>query len=152
MLYNTSWWWAQNCSKHVEAYGKHIVEHDFVHYLLTPQCIVLLEKLTGLKLVKKFLAFHGTRRFIAAITSFRHLWLLSASPIQSIYPHPTSWISVLIFSTHLRLGLPCGLFPSGFPTKTLYHPLLTRTCHMPSPSQSSLFYHLNNIGWAVQII
>ena len=26
-------------------------------------------------------------------------------------------------STHLRLSLPIGLFPSGFPTKTLYTPL-----------------------------
>jgi len=29
-------------------------------YLLTSWCRVLLEKLTGLKLVKKFPAFHGT--------------------------------------------------------------------------------------------
>ena len=29
----------------------------------------------------------------------------------------------IIQSTHLRLGLPSGLFPSGFPTKTLYAPL-----------------------------
>ena len=28
---------------------------------------------------------------------------------------------------------PSGLFPSGFPTKTLYTPLLTHTRHMPSP-------------------
>ena len=42
---------------------------------------------------------------------------------QSIYPHPTSWRSILILSTHLCLGLPSGLFPSGFPTKTLYTPL-----------------------------
>ena len=35
-------------------------------YLLTPWCRVLLEKLTGLQLVKKFPAFHGTRRFITA--------------------------------------------------------------------------------------
>jgi len=75
-------------------------------YLLIPWCRVLLEKLTGLQLVKKFPAFHGTRRFITARTSVRHLSLSWASPIQSIYPHPTSWRSIIILSTHLRLGLP----------------------------------------------
>ena len=89
-------------------------------YLLTPWCRVLLEKLTGLQLVKKFPSFHGTRRFITALTSVRHPSLSWASPIQSIYPHPTSWRSIPILSTHLRLGLPSGLLPSGFPTKTLY--------------------------------
>jgi len=115
-------------------------------YLLTPWCRVLLEKLTGLLLVKKFPAFHGTRMFITALTSVRHLSLSWASPIQSTYPHPTSWRSILILSTHLRLGLPSGLLPSGFPTKTLYTPLLTHTRHMPSPSHSSRFYHPHNIG------
>ena len=76
-----------------------------------------------MQLVKKFPAFYGTRRFITALTSVRHLSLSCASPIQSTYPHPTSWRSILILSTHLRLGLPSGLFPSGFPTKTLYAPL-----------------------------
>ena len=92
-------------------------------YLLTPWRRVLLEKLTGLQLVKKFPAFHGTLRFITALTSVRHLSISWASPIQSIYPHPTSWRSILILSTHLRLGLPSSLFPSGFPTKTLHTPL-----------------------------
>ena len=91
-------------------------------YLLTPWRRVLLEKLTGLQLVKKLPAFHGTRRFITALTSVRHLSLSWASPIQSIYPHPTSWRSILIFTTLLSLGLPSGLLPSGFPTKTLYTP------------------------------
>ena len=68
-------------------------------------------------------AFHGIRRFITALTSVRHLSLSGASPIQSIYPHPTCWRPILILSTHLRLGLPSGLLPSGFPTKTLYTPL-----------------------------
>ena len=92
-------------------------------YLLTPWCRVLLETLTGLQLVKKFPAFHGTRRFITALTSVRHLSLSWASPIQSIYPHPTSWRSILILSAQLSLGLPSGLFPSGFPNKTPYTPL-----------------------------
>ena len=95
-------------------------------YLLTPSCRVL-EKLTGLQLVKKFPAFHGTRRFITALTSVCHLSLSWAHPIQSIYPHPTSQRSILI-SIHLRLGLPSGLFPSGFPTKTLYTPLSSPIC------------------------
>ena len=90
--------------------------------LLTPWCRVLLEQLTGLQLVKRFPAFHGTRRFITALTSVRYLSLSWASPIQSTYPHSTSWRSILILSTHLRLGLPNGLFPPGFPTKTLYAP------------------------------
>jgi hypothetical protein len=83
-------------------------------FLLTPWCRVLLEQLTGLQPVKKFPAFHGTRRFITVLISVRHLSLSWASPIQSKYPHSTSWRSILILSTHLRLGLPRGLFPSGY--------------------------------------
>ena len=58
-------------------------------YLLTPRYRVLLQKLTGLQLVKKFPAFYGTRRFITAPTSFRHPSLSWASPILSI---PTTHI------------------------------------------------------------
>ena len=43
-----------------------------ITYLLSPRCRVLPEQLTGLQLVKKFPAFHGTRRFITALTSVRH--------------------------------------------------------------------------------
>jgi hypothetical protein len=43
--------------------------------LLNPWSRVLLEKLTGLQLVKKFPTFYGTRRFITAFTSARHLSL-----------------------------------------------------------------------------
>jgi hypothetical protein len=112
-----------------------------------------LKNLTGLQLVKKLHAFYGTQRFIIAFTSARHLPLPFASSIQSKLPHPTSWSSALtlylltwkiwwarnnaskwqmgfkwaieglILSSHLRLGLLTGLFPSGFPIKSLYTPL-----------------------------
>jgi hypothetical protein len=53
---------------------------------------------------------------IPKITRALHLFLSLTRPIQSTSPHPTSPRSILILSTHLRLGLPSGLFPSGFPT------------------------------------
>ena len=46
-----------------------------LNHSLTPCCTVLLQKLTCSQLVKKFPAFYGTRRFITAFTSARHLSL-----------------------------------------------------------------------------
>jgi hypothetical protein len=43
----------------------------FVPKLLTPWSRVLLEKLTGVQLDKKFPPFYGTRRFFTAFTSAR---------------------------------------------------------------------------------
>jgi hypothetical protein len=118
----------------------------------TPCSRVHLEKLTGSQLVKNFPTFHETWRFITAFTSARHVSLIWPRIIQSIPPHPTSWRSILILSPHLSLGLPSGIFPSGFPTKILYTPLLypiRATC----PSHLLLFDLIthNNIWWRVQI-
>ena len=120
---------------------------------LTPWCRVLLEKLTGLQLVKKLPAFHGTRKFITELTSVRHLSLPWASPIQPIYTHPTSWRSILILSAHLLLGLPSGLLPSGFPTKIPYTTLssprfidfykatVSFLCSCPNVARNCGFWH-----------
>ena len=93
-------------------------------YLLTPWSKVLLEKLDGSQLLKKFPTFHGTRRFITAFTGARYQSLYWASSIHFITPHPTSRRSSLILSSRLRLGLSNGLFPSSFHNKSLYTPLL----------------------------
>ena len=88
-------------------------------YLLTPWSRVLLEKLTGSAASQEIPRIFGTPRFITVLTSARHLSLSWANSIQSPQAPPTSWISILILSSHLRLGLPNGLFPSGLTTKTL---------------------------------
>jgi hypothetical protein len=99
-------------------------------YLLTPWSGVLLEKLTGFAASQQIPRISGTRKFINVLTSARQLSLSWARSIQSPQLPPTSWRSLLILSSHLRLGLPNGLFPSGFPTKTLCPPL-------PSPIRAT---------------
>jgi hypothetical protein len=73
-----------------------------------------------MQLLKNFPAIYGIWRFITIFTRALH-WSLSWSrSIQSIPPHLTSLRSILILSTYLCLGLPSGLFPSGFPTNTVH--------------------------------
>ena len=57
--------------------------------------------------------------------------------IHSLASQPTSLKSILI-SSHLRLGLPKGLFPSGFTTKTLY-PFLDCSIRATCPAHLSRF-------------
>ena len=121
--------------------GMHYLLTYLLAYLLTTWSRVL-DRLTNFQPVKKFPAFHGTRKFITAFTSARHLSLSWACSIQSIPPHPTSWRFFLILSSHLRLVLPRGFFPSGFPTKTLYTPLLSPSeLHAPPISFFSTLSH-----------
>jgi hypothetical protein len=60
-------------------------------YLLTPWSRVLLEKLTGSKLVTKSPAFYGTRRFITEYTNARHLFL-----IAKVVPKYQSWSKAFV--------------------------------------------------------
>jgi len=57
-------------------------------YLLIPWSRVLLEKLIGSQLVKKFPTFYGARRFITAFESARRPSLSLAKSIQSVPPPP----------------------------------------------------------------
>jgi hypothetical protein len=70
--------------------------------------------------INNFPAFYGTRRFITVFTRALHWSLSWASSIQSTLPHLIPVRSILILSTHLRLGLPSGFFLLGFPTNILY--------------------------------
>ena len=77
------------------------------------------------------LCIYRIRNFMAVFTTAYHLFLSPArcSP-------RTAYRTTLMLSSHLLLGLPNGLFPSGFPPKLFLHaPLL-------KPTRASCVAHL----------
>jgi hypothetical protein len=73
------------------------------------------------QLLKNFSAVHGTRSFVTVFTAALHWSLPWARSIQSIPPHPNCLRSILLLSTHLRLGLPSGFFFLTFPPISFTH-------------------------------
>jgi hypothetical protein len=124
---------------------------------LTPCIRVLSEKLTGRQLVKKFPALYGTRRFITAFTSSCQLSPSWTRSIQPMPPHFTSGRSILVLSSHLRLGLSSGSFPQVSPPNpvcTFPVPIHTTYIHVPDgirthPSERPQTYALHRASTGV---
>jgi len=116
-------------------------------HLLTLWGRVLLQKLTGCQLVKKF------PEFVEPECSLPH------SQMPATYPspepdqcspcfHTTSWRSILTLSSHPSKWSLALRFPHHNPVYTSHLP---HTCYMPHLFHSSQFDHQNNIWWGEQI-
>ena len=84
---------------------------NLLTYLLTPWSRVLLEKLTGSAASQEIPRIlwnpkihYRTHKCPPPLPFLSQLHPVPTTP-------PTSWRSILILSSHLRLGLPNGLFP-----------------------------------------
>ena len=107
----------------------------------TPRSRVLLEKLPVPQLAKKLPAFYGTGRVITAVTSACHLSLYWSTYNQFMSPTLSAEKNILIFSFHLRLGLPSGLYPSDFHRKILYASLFSPV-RVTCPCQLNLLHFI----------
>jgi hypothetical protein len=113
---------AESSSQSKYPFSKYISIHFSIHqYTFTYlRSWALLEQPPTVQPLKNFPAFYGTRKFITVFTRALHWSIFWARSIQSISSYPVSLISILILFTHLRLGLPSDLFPSGFATNILH--------------------------------
>ena len=97
--------------------------------------------------VQKFSTFYGSQGLITTHIRSHHINVVIAA-----HTHPISWRPILMSSSHLCLGLPSGLLPSGFPIKTSTNTtypthlnltaLTTQIYGKHSRSQSSSLYNL----------
>ena len=91
-------------------------------YLLTPWSRVLLQKLTGFAANQEIPRILWNPK-VHYRTHKRPPPVPILSQLHPVPITPSHFKIHLNISSHLRLGLPNGLFPSGFPIKTLCTPL-----------------------------
>jgi len=119
--------------------SNYVINSNFSLLCTAPLCRVRLEKLTFTQLVKKFTTFYETQRITTVFTRARHWSLYCVRCIQSLPSQYNSVRAIVIYS-RLRLGLPNGLFPLGFPTRIVYAFLLPpiRAAQLRSVLQNSV--------------
>jgi hypothetical protein len=101
-----------NNSKDAKYHSELCTQGEFCSYTMLTYLWswVLPEKLPVVELFRKFPAILRNPKV--------HHRVLKSPPLVPTIPFYLR--SILILSTHLRLGLPSGLFPSGFPANILY--------------------------------
>ena len=96
-----------------------------------------------MQLVKKFPAFHGTRRFITAFTSVRHLSLSWANPIQNIDLSSCIIVYCLNDVKFLKVRYKFVYFSIVSKSYTFrYRPLSNQECNRAVPILGTLLFLL----------
>ena len=116
-------------------------------YSLTQWSRVLLEKLTGSQLVKKFPAIYGNRRFITEFTETRQPFISWARSIHSMLPSHFLKIPLIVILPSTPGSSKLFLFLRFTNQKHVNTSPFPHTCYMPHPSHfktevlKMLFYH-----------
>ena len=93
-----------------------------IDWLLTVR-VRVSEKLIAPHLVKKFLAFYGTRLFFTSFTGARHL-----SQVDPVHSFPSCILKIHLILFPFTLKLPNGLLPFCPPPTKFYTSLLAPIC------------------------
>jgi len=121
---------------------------------LTPCCRIFLEQLIVIHLVQESPAVKelGSSLSCSQITSTVHI-LSHLNPVKTFTPLFSDTLYVIIWFSHLSLGLINGLFPWRFPAKTfLCISQLSHACYMFRPSHTPWFDHSYNNQWRMQMM
>jgi hypothetical protein len=116
------------------------ISHTYLlNYLLTPWSSVLLEKLNGFQLVKKFPTFCRTLRFIIVFTSAHLL-----SQIYSVHAPPSHFLKI-----HLNIILPSMPGSTKWSLSLRFpHQNPVYTSPLPHTSYMSCPSHLSQLHFA----
>lgn len=112
---------------------------------MTPSSKLPVDKLTVLRLVKKFVDPHRP-------------WACSQEPATCCYPQPDKSIPYSL-KTHFNIVLASRPMPSsvfflgggGYSPKPCTHSVLLRTCHITRPS-CPLYFHLHEIEIRMKVV
>jgi hypothetical protein len=110
----------------------------------------LLHKPPAPQLLNTFTTIYGAYKFTTIFARAQHLYPPWASSVQSTRSHPTSLISILVLSCHLRLDLYSIHF-LGISSRKLNVHLSSPSCvpHVHK-SHHPWVVHMRNIQWQLQ--